>query len=342
MIDLHSDTVTKPTPEMREAMMNAEVGDDVSQEDPTMNLFEKRVATMFEKEAALFFPSGTMSNLAAILAWCPNRGSEMIVGDNSHMFLFEQGGAAQYGGVTTRTVPNLPDGTMDITEIRKAIRDDDIHEPATTLLCIENTHNACGGKVLPIAFLEDLHTIAKRNNIPIHMDGARIWNALTASKNNKKPYEIAKYVDSMSVCLSKGLGCPVGSLLIGTSNFIEKARRIRKGLGGGMRQVGILAAAGWIGIIDFKKGILMNDHIRLQRIVNEIDTMPTFRLMTPVVETNILFLETIGKSAQEIYEKLKSKGVLVSVWAPQLIRIVVHRDITDAMIDKTIKLLQNM
>jgi len=233
MIDLHSDTVTKPTLRMREAMSCARVGDDVSEEDPTVNLLQDRVASLFGKESALFFPSGTMANLTAVLAWSPNRGSEIIVGDKSHMFLFEQGGVSQFGGVSIRTVKNRSDGTMAISEIIEAIRDDDIHEPITTLICIENTHNACGGKVLPISFLEELR---KMSATPIHMDGARLWNALTASQ--EQPKDIAKYVNSLTVCLSKGLGCPIGSLLVGSSDLIKRARRIRKGLGGGMRQVG--------------------------------------------------------------------------------------------------------
>jgi threonine aldolase len=156
MIDLHSDTVTRPTLEMREAMYSAVVGDDVSCEDPTIIILEERIAKMFNKESALFFPSGTMSNLTALLTWCSGRGSEFIVGDNSHMFLFEQAGAAQFGGVSPRTIPNLPDGTMDIDLVKLAIRDHDIHEPQTKLICIENTHNACGGKILPISFMKNL------------------------------------------------------------------------------------------------------------------------------------------------------------------------------------------
>uniref|UniRef100_A0A6C0DQI1 Aromatic amino acid beta-eliminating lyase/threonine aldolase domain-containing protein n=1 Tax=viral metagenome TaxID=1070528 RepID=A0A6C0DQI1_9ZZZZ len=235
------------------------------------------------------------------MAWCPNRGSEMIVGDNSHMFLFEQAGAAQFGGVSIRTVPNLSDGTMDISSIRNAIRDDDIHEPTTTLISVENTHNACGGKVLPIQFLEDLHRVAKTTKIPIHMDGARIWNALTEYKTH--PYEIAKYVDSLSVCLSKGLGCPIGSLLIGSKDFIQKARRIRKGLGGGMRQVGIIAAAGIVALDDFENNILEKDHIRTQRIANAVETIPAFKLMTQTTHTNILFLHLFSFKTPILYNQ---------------------------------------
>jgi threonine aldolase len=339
MIDLHSDTVTKPTSEMREAMKNAEVGDDVLEEDPTVKILENRVATMFQKEAALFFPSGTMSNLVAVFVWCNKRGSEIIVGDNSHMFLYEQGGAAQFGGVSMRTVKNQSNGTMNIDEIRAAIREDDIHEPVTKLICIENTHNACGGKVLPISFLEKLNNLTVDHSIPIHMDGARIWNTLIAS--GREPYEITRYVDSLSVCLSKGLGCPVGSLLIGSNEFIKRARRIRKGLGGGMRQVGVLAAAGLVGLDDFEKGIIREDHRRTKQIVDEIANMPAFHLMSPIVETNILFLELLNGNANDVANLLKETyGIIISVWSPKLIRIVVHRDINDEMIERTIEVLK--
>jgi len=333
MIDLHSDTVTKPTLRMREAMSCARVGDDVSEEDPTVNLLQDRVASLFGKESALFFPSGTMDNLTAVLAWSPNRGSEIIVGDKSHMFLFEQGGVSQFGGVSIRTVKNRSDGTMAISEIIEAIRDDDIHEPITTLICIENTHNACGGKVLPISFLEELR---KMSATPIHMDGARLWNALTASQ--EQPKDIAKYVNSLTVCLSKGLGCPIGSLLVGSSDLIKRARRIRKGLGGGMRQVGVLAAAGLVGIDYFEKGGLKNDHLRMSRLAQSISHLPAFRALS-AVETNILFLEVMLGTAQEVCDKMRDNGIIVSAWSSKLVRIVVHRDINDAMIDQTIRAL---
>jgi len=212
LIDLRSDTVTKPNDKMREAMFTAIVGDDVYEEDPTIIALETRVAQMFGKESALFFPSGTQSNLTAALIWCNCRGSEMIVGDNSHMFLWEQAGASQFGGISMRTVPNLSDGTMDLDNIRNSIRDDDFHEPITKLICIENTHNACGGKVLPLEFLTNLKALADSYNLPIHLDGARVWNSIT--KMNIQPSEIAKYVDSLSVCLSKGLGIIYIYLLI--------------------------------------------------------------------------------------------------------------------------------
>ena len=341
MIDLHSDTVTKPTPEMRQAMFEAVVGDDVSREDPTIILLEERIAKMFYKEAALFFPSGTMSNLTAVLTWCSNRGSEFIVGDNSHMFLFEQAGAAQFGGISPRTVPNLPDGTMDLHSIQLAIREDDIHEPKTALICIENTHNACGGKILPRTFLEKLHSLSETHRIPIHLDGARLWNALSAL--DMKPYQISKYVSSISVCLSKGLGAPVGSVLIGDTLFIEKARRIRKALGGGMRQVGILGAAGLIALNDFESGILILDHLRTLQLAEGLRKIPFLKLQDQI-QTNIIFAEVMDEkwNASLLSEKLKEKGICISAWTPRLIRLVVHRDIYDEHIIKIIQAFQEL
>lgn len=347
MIDLRSDTVTKPTIKMREAMVNAKVGDDVYGEDETMNYLEKTVADMFGKESALFFPSGTMSNLTAVLTWCEYRSSEIIVGDKSHMFLFEQSNASQYGGISYRTIPNLDNGTMDITKIKGAIREDDIHEPMTQLICIENTHNVCGGRVLPISFMEELDKLAEEQSLPIHMDGARIWNALTSL--NIKPCEIAKYVDSLSVCLTKGLGAPVGSLLIGSSKFIKKARRIRKSLGGGMRQTGILAAAGLVSINDYNDGILEIDHYHTKKLVDAINKLTAFKIKNEV-DSNIIFIDIIkyDKTWDEkivginIKHMFKERGILLSVWEPTLLRIVIHRDICNIDIEKTIEVFKEV
>lgn len=347
IIDLRSDTVTKPTTEMRDSMYNAIVGDDVYNEDTTIQILEERVAALFNKESALFFPSGTMSNLTALLTWCQNRGAECIVGDKSHIFLFEQASAAQFGGISPRTVPNLSDGTMDINLIREAIRENDIHEPITSLICIENTHNVCGGKVLPLSFLQELKMLANEHNIPVHLDGARIWNAITAS--NIKPEEISNNVDSLSVCLSKGLGAPIGSLLVGTQNFIMKARRIRKALGGGMRQVGILGAPGLKAIDDFEDGILVNDHIRCQKLADGIKCLQGFKVMEPI-HTNILFINIVSSknlnsncmSSKTLTELARERGILISAWAPFLIRVVIHRDINDVDIDNTIAFLKEI
>jgi threonine aldolase len=347
MIDLRSDTVTKPTADMRVAASIAIVGDDVYEEDPTVKTLEERISHMFHKESALFFPSGTMSNLAALLCWCPNRGSEIIVGDKSHIFLYEQTGASQFGGLSYRTVPNLVDGTMEIDDIRSAIRDDDIHEPVSKLICIENTHNVCGGKVLPLEFMKELKLFAEEHRIPIHMDGARLWNSCQALE--KKPHELSKHVDSLTVCLSKGLGCPIGSLLVGSAEFILKARRIRKALGGGMRQSGLLAATGIVALNDFERGILKYDHRRTKLLANSIKLLPAFRLHTGV-ETNILFIDIViynhawekSKVSSHVVSMLKSRGILASAWSPLLLRMVVHRDIDDNNIYHVIQIMQEI
>lgn len=331
MLDFRSDTVTKPTPAMRAAMSEATVGDDVYCEDPTIIALEQRVATMFGKESALFFPSGTMSNLCATLTWCNSRGSEIIVGDKSHMFLFEQAGAAQFGGISYRTLPNKDDGTMDIERIQLAIREEDIHEPQTQLICIENTHNACGGKVLPLSFLKELRILSLRTGVPVHIDGARIWNAVTAMQ--VEPSIIGKYSDSLSVCLSKGLGAPVGSLLVGSADFIAKARRIRKALGGGMRQAGIVAAAGIVALDDFEAGILQHDHIRCRQLADALAELPIFEVYP--VETNILFARVKTANTDWLFI-LRTMNILVSEWEPYLMRIVVHRDIDDNAITQAI------
>ena len=337
LIDLRSDTVTKPTQKMREAMLQADVGDDVYREDPTTNLLETRMATLFQKEAALFFPSCTMCNLSAIMTWCNRRGGEIIVGDKSHIFLFEQSGAAQFGGVSFRTIPNLPDGTMDPDAIAAAIRDDDIHEPITQLICIENTHNVCGGKVVPLEFMQSLRELADKHKLPVHMDGARLWNAIAVKKI--PPSEIAKYVDSMSICLSKGLGAPIGSLLVGSREFIEKARRIRKALGGGMRQSGVLASAGLVALDDFETGILERDHIKAKKIADAMSFIGGAFKVQPV-ETNIIFVDIVKPAnAYTITQMLKHEGILISAWAPQLIRIVVHRDIDESEVIRVIEAL---
>lgn len=337
LIDLRSDTVTKPTQKMREAMLQADVGDDVYREDPTTNLLETRMATLFKKEAALFFPSCTMCNLSAIMTWCNRRGGEIIVGDKSHIFLFEQSGAAQFGGVSFRTVPNLLDGTMETDAIRAAIRDDDIHEPITQLICIENTHNVCGGKVVPLEFMQSLRELADSRKIPIHMDGARLWNAIAVKKI--PPSELAKYVDSMSICLSKGLGAPIGSLLVGSLEFIEKARRIRKALGGGMRQSGVLASAGLVALDDFETGILERDHLKTKKIADAMTFIGGAFKVQPV-ETNIIFVDIMKPAnAYTIAQMLKHEGILISAWAPQLIRIVVHRDIDESEVIRVVEAL---
>ncbi len=240
-VDLRSDTVTHPTPAMRAAMASAEVGDDVYGEDPTVNRLEALGAERLGKEAALFVASGTMGNALAILTHC-RRGDDVIVGDRSHIWQSEVGGAARLNGSTLRPVPNLPDGALDRVRLERAFASEDIHEAPTGLLCLEDTHNMCGGRVLTAATLHELAAPARRRDLPVHLDGARLFNAAVAV--HVAPAELAAEVDSVSVCLSKGLAAPVGSLLCSSQAFIAQARGQRKLLGGGMRQAGILAAAG--------------------------------------------------------------------------------------------------
>nr|CAD7457884.1 unnamed protein product [Timema tahoe] len=248
VVDLRSDTLTKPTQEMRRAMFEAEVGDDVYGEDPTVNALEKKAAAMLNKEGGLFLPSATMSNLVALMSHCKERGCEVIAGDSSHIFLFEQGGAAQLGGVQMCTLPNKSDGTFDLDLMESKVRsgNDSLHEPITSLICVENTHNVCGGKVLPLDWLDELGTRARGLGIPIHMDGARLFNAAVYLK--LPAARLVRDCASVSICMSKGLGAPVGALLLGNKDFIQRARRVRKVLGGGMRQAGVLAAAGLVAL----------------------------------------------------------------------------------------------
>eukprot|EP00604_Paraphysomonas_vestita_P001409 CAMPEP_0174824080 /NCGR_PEP_ID=MMETSP1107-20130205/30436_1 /TAXON_ID=36770 /ORGANISM="Paraphysomonas vestita, Strain GFlagA" /LENGTH=262 /DNA_ID=CAMNT_0016049419 /DNA_START=106 /DNA_END=891 /DNA_ORIENTATION=+ len=258
-------------------MSDSIVGDDVFSEDPTINQLEQRVAALFQKEAALFFPTGTMANLTAIMTWCNGRGEEAIVGDCSHIFIYEGGGAAHIGGVSLRTLPNQSDGTLLINQIVDSIRAANIHYPVTKLVALENTHNYCGGRVLPVGYIQEVANALKEFNIPLHIDGARIWHAAIATGQSLA--ELTQGVDSISVCMSKGLGAPVGSLLLGTSNFITKARKIRKTLGGGMRQVGVLGMACSVALDDYEANkIIYNDHIHAKRIGEELSKLPIYKI----------------------------------------------------------------
>jgi threonine aldolase len=333
LVDLRTESVIKPTKSMRKAMMDAEVGDDVYGEDPTVNILQDRIAKMFGKEKALFFPSGTMSNLAAVLSWCQRRGSEMILGDKSHIHIYEQGGVSQLGGVATHNLPNNFDGTMDLDKIVSSIRSPNIHFPVTDLICIENTHHVCGGRVLPLSYVNDLSQLCRRNNIPLHMDGARIWNAAVASGVSVR--ELVENVDSVSVSLSKSLGAPVGSILTGSEEMIDRARRMRKALGGGMRQCGVLAAAALQALDDFEKGVAIEtDHRRTKALGESLANIPVIKINPNgggIIETNILMfeLDQDGIDAPILVEKLKEKGILALSKGPKLVSMVLHRDISD-------------
>jgi threonine aldolase len=335
-VDLRSDTVTLPTPEMRAAMAEAVVGDDVYGEDPTINQLQEMSAEMMGKEAGLFVPSGTLGNLAAILAHC-GRGDEFILGDKSHTFLFEAGGAAALGGVHPHLIPNQPDGTMILDEIREAVRSDDVHYPISRLIVIENTHNRCGGVAITVDYTNAVGKLARQHGLGLHLDGARIFNAAVAL--GVEPEELAKPADSVTFCLSKGLCAPVGSVLCGTRNFIARAHRMRKQLGGGMRQAGVLAAAG---IIALEKMIdhLKHDHTRAKRLALGLSSIPNLQLDPGTPYTNMVFLslnEEIPLSAEEMADRLKEHGVLVGVVSQRRFRLVTHYWIDDAGIDKAIQ-----
>ncbi|XP_069016380.1 threonine aldolase 1 [Embiotoca jacksoni] len=302
VVDLRSDTVTKPGPAMRQAMAEAKVGDDVMGEDPTVNELQKMAADLFGMEAALFVPSGTMSNLIAVMVHCRERGDEMIAGDLSHLHIYEQGGSAQLAGVHATTVTNLPDGTFDLEQLESKIRHGypDPHYPRSRLICVENTHNVQGGRVLPLAFLQEVRALADQHGLSVHMDGARVMNAAVAQ--GVPPPTILQHTHTVSVCLSKGLGAPVGTMLAGPRDFISRAVRCRKALGGGMRQAGVLAAAGKLSLNDMV-GRLEEDHRNARTFARALLDCepPLFAVDTAAVETNILRfrLREPGLSPQE-------------------------------------------
>lgn len=355
VVDLRSDTVSVPTPSMRRAIYDADVGDDVYGEDPTTSLLERRSAELFGKEAALFVPSGTMGNLLAVMVHCNRRGSEAIVGDMAHVFLYEQGGSAQLAGVSLNNIKNLPDGTFSLDELQTKFRGFDVHEPKTELVLIENTHNICGGKVIPLQWIEDLAQICKKESVKVHMDGARVFNA--AEHLGVPVSRIVRDVDSVCCCLSKGLACPVGSVLVGSKEFIKQAHRLRKALGGGMRQVGFLAAAGLVALDEIVP-LLNLDHQRARKIAEAIHAMksPLFTVDLKNVQTNILMVQILtdkiksdefakrlaNVSSQEIADRITDttgKGISVKLsardWA--FVRIVTYTNLTDEDVDLAIR-----
>ena len=327
MIDLRSDTVTKPTPAMRQAMAQAEVGDDVYGEDPTINELESQAAARFGKEAGLFVPTGTMGNLIAVLTHC-RRGEAILLGDNSHIFYYEVGGAAVAGGLVYHTLPNDRMGMLDPASVEHAIRgQSDIHAASTGLLCLENTHNRCGGTVLSKGQLEELAGIAHAKGVPVHLDGARIFNAATYL--DLPVADLVTEIDSVQFCLSKGLAAPVGSIIVGTSEFIGRARKNRKMLGGGMRQAGVLAAAGLIALNEMTAR-LEEDHYNARRFAQSLDLVDGFVLDMTTVQTNIVAVDLSDKtySAEEWVARLKQNGVLCGAMGPRRLRFVFHNDVT--------------
>ncbi len=334
IIDLRSDTVTQPTAAMRGAMAAAAVGDDVYGEDPTVNRLEAMTAELLGKEAAVLVSSGTMGNLVSVLSHC-GRGDEMIVGDQAHIFLSEQGGAAALGGVHPRSVPTAPDGTLDLATVEESIRADDEHYPRTRLLTLENTHNGSGGRSLSVAYMDAASALAHRHDLKLHVDGARLWNAAVAL--NVAPARLLQEVDSASLCLSKGLGAPVGSVIVGDPEFIRRARRMRKILGGGMRQAGIIAAAGIVAITEMIER-LADDHANAHTLAQGISQLDGISIDPAVVETDIVIFELRRDdlTPAQLSAGLKELGVLLNPIDSTHLRAVTNLHVTAADIERVI------
>ncbi|MFB9866964.1 low-specificity L-threonine aldolase [Vreelandella sulfidaeris] len=329
MIDLRSDTVTRPTPAMQDAMMAAPVGDDVWGDDPTVNAFQANLAEQAGKEAALLFPSGTQSNLVALMAHC-ERGDEYIVGQNAHTYRYEGGGAAVLGSIQPQPVENGADGSLPLEKIKAAIKADDFHFARTKLLALENT---IGGKVLPAEYVLKATELAREHGLATHLDGARLFNAAIATDTSLK--QLCLPFDSVSLCFSKGLGAPIGSALVGSHALIERARRWRKVVGGGMRQSGIIAAA-CQHALDHHVADLAEDHRRAARLAQSLEQLPGVEITSQA--TNMVFVRFPDAHVQPLAAWLKEQGILVELLYAT--RFVVHRDINDADIDKVIAVMK--
>lgn len=324
-MDFRSDTVTQPTQAMRDAMANAPVGDDVYGDDPTVNDLENWAAKRHGFESALFTTSGTQANLLALMSHC-DRGDEYLCGQQAHNYMFEAGGAAVLGSIQPQPIENNPDGTLDFSKLKAAIKPDDFHFARTRLLSLENTIN---GKVLPIDYLKQARDFVNQHNLKLHLDGARVYNAAVALDTDVK--NIAQYFDSMTICLSKGLAAPVGSLLLGSKEYINKARRIRKMLGGGMRQAGILAAAGKIALTE-QVSQLKHDHDNAKHLAMGLSKIPGFSLNPERVQTNIVFAKVDASvDIHQLALSLKEEGIVFSPGNP--VRFVTHKDISRNDID---------
>ncbi len=333
-IDLRSDTVTRPTLGMRKAIAEAEVGDDVFGEDPTVNILQERVAGMLGKEAALFVPSGTMANQLAIKSHT-QPGDEVIIESTSHPYNFEGGAGAALSGIQFHCLKGLR-GILDVSQIEEAIRPDDHHFPVTRLICLENTHNRGGGTIYPIQKMEAIYRFAKPKGLLVHLDGARLWNASVATGIGLHQY--AQWADSVSVCLSKGLGAPIGSLVAGSKAFIDRVHRFRKMFGGGMRQVGILAAAGLYAIEHHIERI-KEDHQNAKRLALGLSEMEGVSIEPQHVETNIIIFDVSqgGMTASQLAEKMREKGILIHAFGKAQIRLVTHLDVNEEDIETALK-----
>jgi len=340
MIDLRSDTVTLPTPEMYQAMLKAQLGDDVFEDDPTTIKLEELAARRIGTEASMLVASGTMANLVCSLTHC-GRGNEVILGDLSHMFVNEVGGMAALGGINPHILPNQPDGTMKLADIEAAIRGDDVHYPRTRLICLENTHNRCYGAVLTPAYIDAVVKLARRYDVLVHLDGARIFNAAVALDKDVK--EFTHGVDSVSFCLSKGLSGPIGSVVCGTAAFISEARRYRKMLGGGMRQTGIIAATGIVALNTMIER-LASDHANAKKLAEGIAGIPGLSIELDKVHTNIIYFDLTAKrlDPDDLVTRLGNQGIKFLLTGPRHYRMVTHFGIEAEDIDRTLQALRDV
>lgn len=336
IIDLRSDTFTRPTPGMMQAIIKADVGDDVFGEDPSVNGLEARAAKMFGMEAALYCPTGTMSNQIAIKCHT-HPGDELICDKTAHVYLYEAGGIAANSGVQTHTLDGKH-GRLTALQVQGSINPDDVHKPRTSLVCLENTSNRGGGACYDFNDIVAIRKVCDDNNLKLHLDGARLFNALVSK--NETPAQYGKVFHSISVCLNKGLGCPIGSILIGNKEFIRQARRVRKLFGGGMRQAGYMAAAG-IYALDNHIDRLAEDHDHAKQIAAALKDKPFTGEILPV-ETNILIFEVKNKPAKQLADEFKQHGILVIPMTPTQIRMVLHLDISSEMVGKVIEVIESM
>jgi len=339
IIDLRSDTVTKPSPQMRRAMAEAEVGDDVYGEDPTVNRLQEMVAELLGKEEALFVASGTMGNQVAIRAQT-QPGDEVILDAEGHIFHYEVASPAALSGVQLRTVPGER-GHPTAEQIEPLIRPDNVHAPRTRLICLENTHNRGGGSILPMKTLEGVAALARAHDLRMHLDGARLLNACVAAGHSADKY--ARYFDSVAICFSKALGAPIGSAVAGPAEFVERVRRARKMFGGGMRQAGIIAAAA-IYALEHNVDRLALDHHNAHRLAEALAEMPGVELDPARVETNIVVwrLAEGAFTALDVRARLKERGVLVSYFGGRLLRCVTHLDVTSEDVERAIPIIRSV
>jgi threonine aldolase len=333
-IDLRSDTVTQPTPAMRKAMAEAEVGDDVYGEDPTVNALQEKVARMLGKETSIFVPSGTMANQLAIKSHT-QPGDEVVIEATSHPYNFEGGAGAALSGIQFYCIKGAR-GILAPSQVEEAIRPDDHHFPTTRLICLENTHNRGGGSIYPVKKMEEIYRLAKSKGLLVHLDGARLWNASVAT--GVKPYEYTQWADSVSVCLSKGLGAPIGSLVAGPRRFIDRVHRFRKMFGGGMRQVGIIAAAG-IHALDHHIERLREDHENAKRLATGLKEIEGISIAPEDVETNILIFDITRTriTPLQLRDRMREEGVLIHPVSKTQIRLVTHLDVSSEDIEIALK-----